>query len=197
MIEFTLISFYTPDWEYPVYANNLRADCERLRMKYHIIEKPSTNSYVGNCQIKAFFIRDTLESLKSPVLWMDADGSILKKPELLYEDRMVEYDIAGNHPVDAQHRVHVGSIWFNYTDASRRFIDTWCTGIEKKNPLDDAAFNGTWDIMKNEVRFLPLPESYFFIHKDLMRPIPNDVLILHRLSRSQLKQQYKRDTESR
>ena len=192
-----IISFYTPDWEYPRYADLLRRDCDRLGLDHHIVEKPSTNSYVKNCQIKAFFIRDTLEEFRCPVLWIDADGSLIRSPELLMSPDILDHDIAGNHPKDAPHRVHVGSIWFNYTNNTRKFVDTWCGGIERKNPLDDAAFNGTWDLMKNEIKFFALPPAYFYILKNHDDPVPNDVYIVHRLSKSDLKWAYKQSVERR
>ena len=191
MPDLTVISYYTQDWRYPEYAQKLREDCQRLGLKYHIIEKPSTNSYVGNCQLKAFFIRDMLMQLKQPIFWMDADGSILKYPELLIHEEILNHDMAGNHPENAPHRVHVGSIWFNYTPKTMEFVNTWCGGIERKHGLDDAAFNGTWDYMKNDIKFLALPKEYFFIHKDMRLPANKDAVILHRLSSSDLKISYK------
>ena len=198
MYPLKVISFYTPDWDYPKYADLLKKDCDRLGLDHYIVEKPSTNSYVGNCQIKAFFIRDSLEQFKCPILWIDADGSLLKSPDLLIDQNMAQFDIAGNHPVGSPHRVHVGSLWFNYTDAAKKFIDVWCTSIEQKKPLDDAAFNGTWDRMKNDIKFFTLPPSYFCILRNPGEAnIPGDAHIVHRLSCSDLKLAYKKAVEGK
>lgn len=187
-----IISYYTQDWDYPKYADHLRSDCDRLGILHHVVEKPSTNTYVGNCQIKAFFIRDMLQQFKSPVMWMDADGSICKFPELLAQDYMSEYDMAGNHPIKDPARVHVGSIWFNYTPATIDFVDAWCAGIERKKGIDDAAFNGTWDLLKDKIKFYALPPEYFMILPRNNDKIPPQAVIAHRLSNSSLKQEYKK-----
>ena len=194
----TVISFYTPDWNYPKYAAQLKIDCSKLGIDYHIVEKTSTNSYVGNCQMKAFFIKECLERFKSPVLWIDADASLTKSPDLLLDKSIQKFDIAGNRPANSPHRVHVGSIWFNYTDLVKQFVDEWCAEIENKKPLDDAAFNGVWDLMKDEINFFALPPEYFYILRTPDDTIfPDDTVIVHRLSCSELKMSYKNSIEKR
>lgn len=190
-MNFYVISFYTRDWLYPDYAQRLIEDCDRLGLQHHIVEKPSTNKYVGNCQIKPFFIQECMERFQSPVLWMDADGSILQKPELLLEDSNQKFDLIGNVPDHDPSRVHVGSMLINYTDKMIQFIDLWCAEIKRKSPLDDAAFNGIWDSLKLDLRFRALPPEYFYIQKNPNDPVPRWAVIMHRLSRSELKERYK------
>jgi hypothetical protein len=79
----TVISFFTDNWDYPKHAANLIEDCNRLGLSCVIERRDSTNSYVGNCNIKPFFILEKLEELKSPVVWMDADGTISSWPHEL------------------------------------------------------------------------------------------------------------------
>jgi hypothetical protein len=185
----TVISFFTPDWKYPEYAKSLEQDCERLGLTHHIESVPSLGAYTKNCNIKPDFIRSQLQHLKSPVLWMDVDGSILKCPDILLEKNLQNYDIAGNRPSNNKERIHVGSIWFNYTKATLGFLDSWCETVH--HSIDDAALNGVWNIFKNNLAMLELPPEYFFIHKRSKDPIPPDTVILHRLSASDLKIQYK------
>lgn len=190
-MDFTVISFYTNDWLYPTYAARLREDCERFDLKYRIESRPSTNRYVGNCQIKPFFVQECLLDIKGPIFWIDADASILRSPDLLAEPQNADHDLVANRPCHDNSRIHVGSMLINYTEAMTAFVDAWCESIRRKSPLDDAAFNGTWDHFKTflRVRFLPL--SYFYIQKKSHDPVPLDTVILHRLSRSELKQRYK------
>lgn len=190
----TVISFYTNDWLYPRYAQELRAACDRFGLDHHIVEKPSTHSYVGNCQIKPFFIQECLQQFQRPVLWIDADAALLARPDRYLSHDVLAYDIVGNHPVASPHRVHVGSFMFNHTPGALEFVDTWCAEIHRKRPLDDAAFNGTWDSLQKKMRFLALPPEYFFIQKNPAEPAPAGTVILHRLSNSTLKQEYKQST---
>jgi hypothetical protein len=191
----TVISFYTPDWKYPEYANLLKEDCSRLGIKFSIDQLPSQGEYVKNCNIKPKFIRDKIHQLKSPVLWIDVDGSLLKLPELLLSHTIGNYDIAGCHPVNNTERIHVGSIWFNYTDTTLDFLDAWAAAVD--NSIDDAAFNGIWQRFKDRLQLFLLPPEYFFIHKRVGDNVPEDTVILHRLSSSELKMQYKRKVEKR
>lgn len=190
-MDFTVISFFTNDWMYPEYAAKLRNDCDRLNLRHHIVERKSTNRYVGNCQIKPFFVQECMETLRSPVFWMDADGSILQRPDKLFDDENINFDLVANQPIHDAARIHVGSMLMNYTDAMRNFVDLWCQSIIRKSPLDDAAFNGTWDHHKNSLRVKLLPDNYFFIQRHANDPAPADVVIMHRLSRSELKERYK------
>lgn len=190
-MDFIVISFYTNDWLYPEYAAQLRKDCDRHGLRHHIVERPSTNRYVGNCQIKPFFVRECMDEFKRPVFWMDADGSILQRPDRLFDDDNIEYDLIANRPVNDHVRIHVGSMMLNYTDPMRAFVDVWCESILKKSPLDDAAFNGTWDHHKESLKVKFLPDSYFYIHRHFKDPAPDSAIIMHRLSQSDLKERYK------
>lgn len=194
-MSYTVISFYTPNWRYPEYADNLRQDCLRHGLEFSIDEKPSHDDYVKNCNIKPGFIREKIYQLKSPVLWIDADGSLLKAPELLSSHAIREYDIAGNRAENNTERIHVGSIWFNYTETILDFLDAWACIVN--NSIDDAAFNGVWKNFKDRLRLFHLPPEYFFIHKNPTSKIPEDTVILHRLSSSDLKWQYKNKVEKK
>jgi hypothetical protein len=189
----TVISFYTPDWKYPEYAKLLQEDCNRLGLKCLIDQQPSRGEYVKNCNIKPKFIRDKIHQLKSPVLWIDVDGSLLKTPELLWSHQIDNYDIAACHPANSAERIHVGSIWFNYTDATLDFLDAWADSVDRS--IDDAAFNGVWQRFKDRLQLFLLPPEYFFIHKRVSDNVPEDTVILHRLSSSDLKMQYKNKVE--
>lgn len=193
----TVISYYTQDWLYPQYAQSLRDSCQALGLACYIVERPSTQSYVGNCQIKPFFIQECLRTLDTPVMWIDADASLLRSPRRLLEPDVAQYDLVANPVLRSPGRIHVGSFLFNQTPAAHRFVDAWCAEIIRKRPLDDAAFNGTWDSMQTEIKFLGLPPEYFYIQHRTSDPVPPDTVILHRLSRSELKEQYKQSTQRR
>jgi hypothetical protein len=191
-MHFTLISYYTNDWLYPQYAAALKDQCERFGIDHRIEQRPSTNKYVDNCQIKPFFVRECLQQLRSPVFWIDADASVLQSPLLLWQDQNQDFDLIANQPLDNQHRIHVGSMMLNYTDSMLSFVDAWCDTVQRRRALDDAAFNGTWDAKQTEIKTRLLPPCYFFIHRKATQPIPADTVILHRLSDSELKQRYKK-----
>jgi hypothetical protein len=195
MSAFTVVSFYTPDWKYPEYAQSLIKDCVRLGLDYSIEPKPSTSTYVGNCNLKPYFIRDKLQTLKKPILWMDVDGSIVSLPDLLLTTSIDNFDMAGNRSRRDINRIHVGSIWFNYTNITMEFINTWCEAIAARG-IDDEVFNRVWQKFSDKIKFYELPPEYFVILDTPDSPIPDNSCIIHRLSNSSLKLDYKNKIES-
>jgi len=188
---FTVISYYTQDWHYPQYARALQQACDRFDLKHHIVERTSTGAYVGNCQIKPFFIQECLETMRSPVFWIDADGALLARPSLLMETACNTHDIIGNTVVERPDRLYVSSIGFNYTDVTRRFVAAWCDEVAQRKSLDHAAFHIVWEKMKNDINFLSLPPEYFCILRTPKSDPPSTAVIAHRLSDSELKMIYK------
>lgn len=195
MSTFTVVSFYTPDWKYPEYAQSLADDCKRLGLDFAIESKPSTNTYVGNCNLKPYFIRDKLQQLKKPILWMDVDGSIITRPDRLLTTSINSFDMAGNRSLRNVDRIHVGSIWFNYTNTTMEFVDAWCDAIAARG-IDDAVFNGLWQQFLDKIKFYELPPEYFVILDNPQSPVPDTSCIIHRLSNSSLKQEYKNKVKS-
>jgi len=185
-----ICSFYTPDWDYPNYAKQLSQDCERLSLPYHILEKQSYNDYRKNCNIKPFFIKESLEKFKRPILWIDVDGSIISRPELILSNNTLEYDIAGNRTINDVSKIHVGSIWFNYTKSTMSFINDWCKSVISGG-IDDGQFNSTFRKHEDNIKFCELPPNYFVILKNLDSKPPDDSCIVHRISNSNLKKEYK------
>lgn len=185
-----ITSFYTPDWEYPEFARQLSQNCENLNLEYYIVEKQSSGDYVKNCNIKPFFIREMLEKFKKPILWMDVDGSIVSSPNLFFTDDILNYDIAANRGRSNSEKIHVGSIWFNYTKAAMSFVDGWCESVSNGG-IDDGQFNSTWKKHKDIIKFYELPSNYFVIITKINSIPPEDSCIVHRLSNSLLKQKQK------
>jgi hypothetical protein len=195
MSDFTVVSFYTSDWKYPEYAQSLVDDCKRLGLDFVIESKPSTNTYVGNCNLKPYFIQDKLQELKKPILWMDVDGSIITRPDQLLTTGIDKFDMAGNRSLKNANRIHVGSIWFNYTDTTIEFVDAWCEVIATRG-IDDSVFNGLWQKFSDKIKFYELPPEYFVILDNLQAPAPKASCIVHRLSNSNLKLNYKNKVKS-
>jgi len=185
-----IISFYTDDEDYPEHAKLLSEDCERLGLDYYIEEKPSTRNYKHNCNIKPFFIKKTIEKFKKPVLWIDVDGSIISLPELFFDNKMLEYDMAANCRANDATKIHVGSMWFNYTKSTISLIDDWCESVVSGG-IDDGQFNSIWKKHKDKIQFYKLPQNYFVVLKPSNLPLPDHTCIVHRLSNTELKRKEK------
>lgn len=190
----TLISFYTKDWQYPQHAKRLAAECKALDMPCVIEELPSTGSYLKNTCLKPQFILDKLRELKSPVLWVDVDGSLLKSPDLfdgwfvdMNADGLIpvcqEYyynaqrDFAARRMPQERNRTwHVGTMWFNYTPNMIKLLEQWIANTG--NLSDESALEKTWQQLAATINTVDLPPEYFYIGK---KP-PAGTVIMHRIS---------------
>lgn len=197
----TLISFYTKDWQYPQHAKRLKRECDALGIPSVIQELPSTGSYLKNTCLKPQFILDKLKELKSPVLWVDVDGSVLQKPKLTYkidvtslESPRQEYaesplssgfDFAARRMAETRSRTwHVGTMWFNYTPAMIEFLEKW---IENTGRIsDESALEKTWQDHGWMIETYNLPPEYFYIERR-GKPIPQGTVIMHRISSGESK----------
>ena len=177
---FTVISFYTKDWLYEQHAKRLVLDCDRLDLPCVIQERKTTGSYLKNTCMKPFFIREKLQQLKSPVLWVDCDGSILKKPDFFYG---LKCDFAAKRMASTRSRTwHVGTMWFNYTPTMLEFMDRWCENTGEIS--DESALEKTWRQMK--VNAADIPVEYFEILRGKCQPSQGAVIV-HRISSGESK----------
>lgn len=175
----TIISFYTKDWLYEHYSKLLKKDCDRLGLQCKIEELPSTNSYLKNTCLKPQFILDKLIETKAPVLWVDVDGTILKKP-IFFENNTDQFDFAAKKMPSYRKRTwHVGTMWFNYTPAMLAFLENWI--INTGNISDESGLEKTWRENKLSLRTSDIPQEYFIIEpKNKM--VPTNTVIFHRIS---------------
>lgn len=188
----TVISFYTPSWEYASHAARLKSECDALGLDHHIKEYPNTGDWLSNTRYKASFVHDTLVELHRPVLWIDVDGSILRQPSLL--SLPTKLDFMGRHQRTGPKRTwHVGTLFFNYNKNTVELTRLWKEAALNASGSDEAEFENIW--LQNHVRlgltYIELPHEYFTIIKHNEAPSP-DVVICHRLSTCESKMEMKR-----
>lgn len=177
----TIISFYTPNWLYSQHAERLRNECKTLGLDFYIEERPDAGDYLANCRQKPFFILECLKKLNKPVLWIDVDGSIYQKPELLND---TPYEFAAKRK-----KAHCARVWhvctMYFTPKAIPFVEAWCSNTGDWS--DELALD---EICKAGVTLpaLELPENYHHIIGD--GKIPDDLVIAHRLSDSEQKRHF-------
>lgn len=185
----TIISFYTPTWEYEQHAIRLIAECEELGLPYHIKKLEPLGTWMDNTRLKSKFIYDTMNELDCPILWIDVDGSIYKQPSFLNN---VTEDFIGRHQRTGPKRMwHVGTMFFNNTENCKKMINEWYELCKIGTGTDEAAFEVIWQTMADQLTFKELPEEYFEILAWNKLPSANAV-IAHRLSTDPSKMELKR-----
>jgi hypothetical protein len=179
MTDPVIVSFYTDDWMYPDHAKRMTKDCDDLGLQCHIVEKESTRDYIKNTAIKPFFIKECLDRFKQPVLWVDVDGLLLKRPELsdLTSD-FAACDYFNKSNINRDWAVSI--LWFNYTPGATQLVDLWCSQSHGKT--DEAGFDLAWKQLKDQITVEKLPEKYHFVKWRVSLEIPEDTVFCNQLS---------------
>lgn len=175
-----VVSFYTNDWEYPQYAEKLKKDCERVGVSHHIRELKSTGDYIRNTALKPSFILSMLKELKTPILWIDCDGSLLSLPLLVDEPTDADFR-AKRTPKTSVRTWHVGTLWINYTEKAIKLLENWVQQATTR--ADDSAFEAAVKHV-TDAKGEELPPGYFHILKNLKDTAPPGTVVAHRLSKS-------------
>ncbi len=177
-----IISFYTNDWQYPAHAQRLREECAALGLECRIEERPSAGGYLQNTCIKPLFIRDMLRREKRPVLWIDVDGSIYKRP-CFFEG--IDVDFAAKKMAAGRTRTwHVGTMYFAYNKRTLSFVDRWCDLAGALS--DESALDELWREAPG-LTTSDIPESYFVL--GVKGALPDEATVIyHRVSTGESKQ---------
>lgn len=172
-----VISFYTENTPYQVEAERLIASCKKFSLRSIIEGVPSFGSWELNCAYKPFFIHEKLLQVKEPVLWVDADGVFLKRPEFIeaFEADLavrIESEVDKDHPS----KVISSTIFVDYNPKAIELIKSWGR-LSAETLLDPQRKWEFWDqislrdaIYLNpsalEVVSMPLSYAKIFDHPD-------------------------------
>ena len=191
----TIVSFFTNDWKYPEYAKKLKKQCDELGLIHHIKKIENQGDYLKNCCYKPTFIYESLNELKTDILWIDVDGTILKTPDLLKETKFNKIDFAAKKMnVNRSRTWHVGTMWFNYTKPMLSFLEKW---IELTGSLsDESSLEHAWKLHKNTIKTYDLPQEYFIIPKWHGKNTKN-VVISHTISDGESKKKVMQERKSK
>jgi len=121
-----IVSYYTQDTMYQLEVQNLIASCERYQLDYHVEPIPTFGSWERNCSYKPFFLLEKLQQFGKPILWVDADGVFLKKPERLSVFDS-DFSVRINRSWEDSHpsKVISGTIYVNATTGGERVLKSW------------------------------------------------------------------------
>lgn len=160
---FTVVSFFTQEWHYRKYAEELKEKCERFKLPHLIKELPSTGCYMDNTKLKPVFIKECLQQLKSPVVWIDCDSHLLKYPKVL--EQIPEGMIMGAKRKPGKNVLtwYVAVLWFAYSPESLTFIDRWIAEQEGTSGGDHTAMERAW--RAGPVPVFELPDDYGVVLK--------------------------------
>lgn len=184
-----VVSFYTKNTSYEKEAEGLIASCERLSLPYDIEAIDSLGTWDKNCCQKPSFLLRKLQKHKQPIVWVDADAVILKKPTLFDN---LEYDIAAmvveELPMDDDSKILSGTLYCNNTPQVHTFLQSWHDECQRL--LKEAKGSVVWDqaALRNaltnakDLSLASLPPSYAAIF-DCYADLDNAVIVHCQASR--------------
>jgi hypothetical protein len=186
-----VVSYYTKNTSYEKEAQNLIKSCKRLSLPYEIEAVDSLGSWEKNCCMKPLFLLEKLQKIKNPILWVDADGIILK-PLHLFD--FFHYDIAlrinenlsNNHPS----KIMTGTIYLSPTNTVKQVLQLW--NYESQRTLAKSGDSVVWDqttlrdVLQNlplPVKVFPLPHEYCTIYDEKNTDHKKAVILQYQASR--------------
>lgn len=165
-----LISFYSGDRYYYDAADQLRADCERLDLDCDIVEvqKSDTETWLEICRKKIAFYRSMQIKHQRPVLWMDVDCRLNKRPEF-FAGAMADFGAflrnfkyaRGFDPMSLSRFFQPSILFFNNTPNGVAFLELMAQ-LERESTVpgtDDYFLQEAWSQHQAQLRLLLLPPS--------------------------------------
>jgi hypothetical protein len=182
------VSFFTPNGNYPLLADKLKASLDRFELNSDVMELPQFPTWQRAVACKSKFILDMLDYHKRPVVWMDADTEVWQFPELLFGP----HDFAVyNWSVDTDHHLagsldpdkmlcSGGVIKFGWTNGAYNLLKRWSEAMQTAQGEDDPEL----DLVFNDgadVNPLWLPKTYNRMdkHTHHWSSIPADQVVIN------------------
>lgn len=195
MNRITYISFCTEGYYEKVMDKYLRPSLERWELPHKIYVKKSHKNWMKNTEYKAKIILEALNTFNTDLVFIDADGTVEKKPHLLY-DIAKRYHIAVHYldwykhwrnTTGTRKELLSGTMFIRNNDMTKELIEDWIefnkkikqSQIEQKN-LDDLLKQ------KPKIQVYNLPVEYCVVPKhDNSIPdyIGEPVILHHQVSR--------------
>jgi hypothetical protein len=182
--DFPLIaSYYTADTPYEEEARRLIASCKGAGIGYYIEKVPNRGSWEANCAYKAAFLLKLWREIHRPLLWVDADGVLIGRPNLL---RAASCDFA-IHKVD-RWEFASGTLFFNATPLAGQLLHRWETLCRFYPHIwDQRLLDAAWEELMRACPLLTwwLPSEYtmIFDHPEAFTAKESPVIVHYQASR--------------
>lgn len=187
-----IVSFYTKNTLYEEQVQRLMASCDKLKLEFHVVGIESFGSWELNCAYKPFFLLECLKTLRKPILWVDADGEVVRRP--LKKD--LQGDIAAycaeELPWTHISKVRSGTVFIDATDGGERALRLWAEEMTAmfSNPTGDeplidqiALRKGLQEPKDFQVGQLPLSYVKIFDHPGDSQKVIRPFIVHYQASR--------------
>jgi len=182
-----VISFFTAGTPYELEAQRLRQSCTELNIEHVIDAQPSGGTWARNCAMKGPFVCAQLEQLRRPVLWIDADATVMRPLDCLAELRCdlacyVRWPAPNQPPgLDSSYMPFMsGTVYFAFSPGGRRAAQLWATYCRAYSTLlDQECLALAWWDLRRELSFHLLPQGFCKVFDQAWLESSHDTYILH------------------
>lgn len=125
---FTIISFFTENYTHEIVR--LWKSVMRYELPYCFEKVKPKPTWVETVSYKPKFILKKLEEYKAPVIWIDADAQVIRRPDLFYE--LDDYDLAYyTRNRDGYVELLSGTMYLNYNQQVLTLVEQWAELAEQ------------------------------------------------------------------
>lgn len=177
-------AFYTLGTRYEAEAERLRRSLERLGLPYDLRPIPDAGDWRANTHQTAGHILAMMDRHPDrPIVQLDADAVVMRRPELLESLDPAEWDLAA-HWLNGTEFLN-GTLWIAPTEAARSAVRRYADLCEQ-NPAfrDEQQFLRQGIDQTPGIRVHRLPASYCFIHSFNHEQLADEDVVIEHLQAS-------------
>lgn len=166
----TIISFAAGDDYYHDKARELASACESLGLNHSIdhFDDLGGLDWGQICRFKVQFYKRKMQELDRPIIWIDADTKLLKRPEM-FRNSKVDFGamLRSGYLTKFDPYVHTrqwspAMFFFGNTPLTKKFLDHLCE-VERKSPdniTDDFVLQEAWASFNEEMTISLIPTKF-------------------------------------
>lgn len=157
---FTVVSYYTLDTIYEDEISRLIASLEEFKLSYYIEGIPLLGDWKQCTDYKATFIKRAMTRVCTNVVFIDADGEVVKHPTLF---QIMNYDVAAF--VNHIHNLLSGTLYLANNERVKTLLDLWIQANDaNKSMLFEQKVLQNLLFRLPYIKFGNLPIGYCQIH---------------------------------
>lgn len=184
-MSYIIISAFT---QHPVYVEKalcLATSLNNLDLPYEMTEMEEQGSWEKNCQQKAVIILEALRRHRKPVVWIDADAVIMRKPELFERLSQDICDVAYYAMKSPNRHLASGTLFFGYTQGAISILEQWISRCENSMAFDQKLLEqvlwNEFQIPKRCYDIIEMPVEYcrIFDNKEQESEMTTAPVVIH------------------
>jgi hypothetical protein len=172
--------------DYQSHAREFAASARRQGLQVRVLRYRDQGAWIDNCRQKPILLDALLRRRGGeparPLLWVDADGLVLRRPDPeLLRSLASGCDFAAcPSRAGLGRRYCTGTLWINAAPAAARFVACWAGLCRQSEGTDEAALDRVVRTGVPGVRLGELPFTWGWLPRD--GPRTARTVIAHRLS---------------